>query len=443
MRDTKKENLRILISAVGMTDPISNEHDGSILHISRIYQPDIVYLYMSKRILDFHDQDDRYQKCIKWLGEKLDHEFEIRLIKDKDMVEVQEYDVFIDIFQQIIKDVVKAYPKAEIFLNVSSGSPAMKGALQTIPYVTEYSLRPIQVSTPVADYNKYHEDHEDYNVDIQWELNRDNKSDFQNRCKESNGKNLLTTFKKEQVIKYIRNYHYISAYLLAKGMDLSAEALLWMEIAKERYQLNLEAVLRICDQNDLAIPYIPVKEEPYRNTVEYLLNLQVKLLHADYGDFIRGITPVVLDLFLMIAEEQCGINLENCTTKENEILMWDKAKLSKVPEVLQSLNQAFGNDFKYGPVYSSALSCLILPVSDQQLKKLIKQIRNCEKDVRNSAAHTMVSVTPEWIQKRCGSTPEEIMDCLKSLLTYTKIGNRPQIWSSYDSMNEHIIKLIR
>ena len=41
---------RYLFSPVGNTDPIKYFSDGSMLHICRVYQPDIVYLYMSQEI---------------------------------------------------------------------------------------------------------------------------------------------------------------------------------------------------------------------------------------------------------------------------------------------------------------------------------------------------------------------------------------------------------
>lgn len=52
--------MTVLFSPVGGTDPISNERDGALLHICRIYKPDIVYLYMSKEMLEFHKKDNRY-----------------------------------------------------------------------------------------------------------------------------------------------------------------------------------------------------------------------------------------------------------------------------------------------------------------------------------------------------------------------------------------------
>ena len=60
----------ILFSPVGKTDPITNYHDGSLLHISRHYQPEIIYLYMSKEMSEFHHLDNRYCKCLEWLQKK-------------------------------------------------------------------------------------------------------------------------------------------------------------------------------------------------------------------------------------------------------------------------------------------------------------------------------------------------------------------------------------
>ena len=41
--------MKILISAVGDTDPIRNYHDGALLHIARKYRPDKIVLVFSDR----------------------------------------------------------------------------------------------------------------------------------------------------------------------------------------------------------------------------------------------------------------------------------------------------------------------------------------------------------------------------------------------------------
>ena len=51
-------NSKILFSPVGGTDPISNYHDGALLHICRFYKPDTVYLYLSGEIVEYHNKDN-------------------------------------------------------------------------------------------------------------------------------------------------------------------------------------------------------------------------------------------------------------------------------------------------------------------------------------------------------------------------------------------------
>ena len=64
-------NQTILFSPVGGTDPISttNCYDGALLHISRVYRPDKIVMYMSKEMLDYQKEDDRYRYCLKRLDE--------------------------------------------------------------------------------------------------------------------------------------------------------------------------------------------------------------------------------------------------------------------------------------------------------------------------------------------------------------------------------------
>ncbi len=87
-------NKTVLFSPVGGTDPISlgNMRDGSMLHICRMYKPDIVYLYMSKEILDYHSEDNRYVYCIDRLSELQNHKIEYEIIERPELVDVHEFD---------------------------------------------------------------------------------------------------------------------------------------------------------------------------------------------------------------------------------------------------------------------------------------------------------------------------------------------------------------
>ena len=92
---------KYLFSPIGNTDPIKYFHDGSMIH----YLPDVVYLYLSKEMLENHRKDNRYVKTLELLGEALKHNFEIRIIEAPDMVQVQQYDVFYNEFRKIIGEI--------------------------------------------------------------------------------------------------------------------------------------------------------------------------------------------------------------------------------------------------------------------------------------------------------------------------------------------------
>lgn len=140
--------ITILFSPVGSTDPITNFHDGSLLHICRKYKPEKVYLYLSKEMLAFHEQDDRYCRCLNWLQEKEGFHCDIEIIARPDLVDVQYFDYFYDEFEQEVKKIYQEYPEATILFNVSSGTPAMKSALQFLAATSENMYVPVQVSTP-------------------------------------------------------------------------------------------------------------------------------------------------------------------------------------------------------------------------------------------------------------------------------------------------------
>ncbi len=69
---------KILFSPIGGTDPIKYLRDGSMLHICRHYKPDVVYLYLSHEMLEYHKKDNRYVGSIAWLGKYLNHSFDVR-----------------------------------------------------------------------------------------------------------------------------------------------------------------------------------------------------------------------------------------------------------------------------------------------------------------------------------------------------------------------------
>ena len=155
----------VLFSPVGMTDPISDCRDGSMLHIARRFRPERVYIYLSQETAAFEEADGRYAGALSLLAEKLGFHVEVTKISRPDLVDVHLFDEFYDEFEGIIKSIKDENPEAVILLNVSSGTPAMKSALHTIAAMTDDAeCIPIQVSTPRKAHNERRYDVKKYDL---------------------------------------------------------------------------------------------------------------------------------------------------------------------------------------------------------------------------------------------------------------------------------------
>lgn len=430
----------ILFSPIGNTDPIKYQHDGSMLHICRKYQPDTVYLYLSKEILRHHEADNRYVKSLELLGEKLGHLFEIKLIKNDKMVDVQDYDTFFKEFNDILAKIEKEMtPEDTLLVNMASGTPAMKSALVVMATLAEYRFIPIQVATPKKESNLEYEDRVDYDILLNWEYNLDNEEEYEDRCKEVKCGNLIQMLKMDMIKKHVLAYDYHAAYEVFKDLkeSLSEEMASLLELAAERLKLNLIRVNQLDKKYQFDV--IPVKSSDKQKLFEYALALQIKLKRGEYADFVRGITPISDDLLEIVLESECKIRLEDYCVQKKSGSCWSAQKM-KNTQVDEILNKEFGN-FQYGMTSSIHFAKLIENLStDDILKRKIKQLVDAEQMVRNVAAHEVVSVTEEWIKERTNVTPQELMDIIRYLCVKAKIGAKKEDWSAYDHMNQKIIK---
>ena len=437
---------RILFSPIGGTDPIKYQRDGSLLHICRVYQPDEIYLYLSKEMLSRSEKDDRYCKTIELLGEKLNHSFKIHMIGREELVDAQRYDFFYMDFRSEIKKIRDAMEKEdELLLNMASGTPAMKSALMVIATLAEYRFRPIQVSSPKKSSNEEFEERDNYDVQLNWEYDLDNEVGYENRCEEVQCFHLMKLLKMETIKKHILAYDYPAAISVAEDIkdELSTEVLTLLRAAGERVKLNRKYLDMALPKGD---PYkiFPVREGNKQKIFEYALVLQVKVIKEDYADFIRGVTPIVVDLLEDILKIHCKIVVDKyCFVgKSDNVRKWDQKKLNNT-EILDILKNRYKGEFRYGPIYSSSLSALIQEKCDnQQLKKKVEEIVGIEGKVRNLAAHEIVSVTDEWFQKNTGKSAKEILDIIKYLIGQAGISVKTDDWSAYDKMNHTIIELL-
>lgn len=443
---------KILFSPIGGTDPIANERDGSLLHMCRIYRPDKVFLFLSKEIFELHKKDNRYLYCLEKLGDLLEHKFEYELIIEKELSEVQDYNYFYKRFRDIVKNIVNDMEEDDIlYLNTSSGTPAMKSALQVMSAITEYPFVPIQVKTPERGMNPKLEDRFNYEPDIQWECNLDNEaSDLKNRCEEVKCENLILLLKLDLIRKFISVYDYKAARIVADEIrrDLSDESYNLIAAAEARLQLDKSGVSKYLKQCTDHI--IPVQSGNQREIIEYLLALDIKLKKGEYADFLRGITPVTADLFELILEKRCAFTVRDyIERKYSGQEKWRTEILEKNERAWRILQDAYREGFKGGNISSDHMMYLIMGLSeDQELKRFVRDLREVEMAVRNTAAHEVVSITEKWVKEKTkkteyeslknGLTPEQIFKIMKRLCHYAGLPSGENVWKSYSEMNRRI-----
>ncbi len=450
-------NQVILFSPVGGTDPISsaNFRDGSMLHISRVYRPSKIVLYMSAEVMQYHQTDNRYIYCLDQLAQLQNRKIEYEIIERPELKEVQEFDYFYQDFRSIVEQIFSKMDDTDrLILNVSSGTPAMKSGLLVLQTLGEFPCKMIQVTTPERRMNEHI--HKGFDVEEAWELNEDNEeATFTNRCREIKCPTLSVIKKEEIIKKHIGVYDYRAAVSVAQTMPehYTKNYYKLLVMAEARMLLDFKSVDKIIETDINSL--LPIKEAGKRKCFEYALNLQVKLWRQEYADFIRGITPLVVDLLEMVLKCQCKIDIDQYSIYKRKKVMvkeqgtvletrvWDEKKL-KGTEILEKLNQGFYRKFNYGNIYSIHLKTLIKEFSENnRLTQLTEDLIFVEQQIRNMAAHEIVSITEDTIIKRTGFTAQQIMNRIKEIFTYTGIRVKNSDWDAYNAMNKEIISRIK
>ena len=391
--------------------------------------------------MSLHSKDNRYLYCLDRLAEQQGTSFNTELIERPDLYDVQLFDEFYQDFRQIIHKIADDMDETDtLLLNISSGTPAMKSGLLVLATLGEYPCRLIQVRTPVKRMNQHKHD-KDYDVKALWELNEDNEADFENRCQEVQCPTLSLIKQEEIIKKLILSYDYFAAREVCDMLpeSVSSSYRPWLDLACTRLHLDF-AAMNLLDK-ELNSDCLPIKSKDKQEYFEYTLNLSIKLKKKEYTDFIRAITPLIVDLFKLILKHECNIDINEYITDKR----WDKLKLKKKNKELDDfLNNSFGGDFHYNEVYSVQLLRIIEHYSNnQKLISLTGSLRNIEANVRNKAAHEIISLSEERIKKLTGGKDsEEILKMLKEALKYTGIGISAEDWNSYDLMNEKILHKI-
>ena len=442
----------ILFSPVGGTDPISqtNCYDGAMLHITRRMKPDRIVLYLSKEIIKIQEQDDRYRYALNNLFKLQNREdVEVEEILRPDLDNVQDFDFFYQEFREIIGDIFKQMdPDDRLLINVSSGTPAMKSGLAVLQTIGEYPAELVQVVTPVGGMNNHI--HTDYDIETCWECDEDNKPTAEDRTRIVKCPSLANIQKEQIILKHIKVFDYQAAVTVAETIPEEDRKTYFplLKLGAARVQLSVDRVKGLSQSAKYNV--ISIKKEEDALLFEYALLLHLKIERKEFADYIRALTPLIVDLFELVLKEQFNIRVKDYTrlNKKNVLVWkWDKYTSPRTG-ILAALDSGFVEGFGGGPIQSEHLKVLIdfynsnSENTDENLGNLVKDLRTVESNIRNLAAHEIVSITDQIIQKKTGYTSKRIYGMIQEIMKYTGIRVPDEAWLSYEQLNSEISQRI-
>lgn len=414
-----------LFSPVGTADPITQLGDGPLLHIIRHRKPDKVVLFLSPAMAAFQRQDERYTRAIELLVEAGCAPMpEVRLI-ESDFEEVYRFDRYIEEFEPVLKELAR---KGKALVNASSGTAGMAQALVALGSFGRLNLELLQVLTPARGINKRNdrENPNEYELDCLWELDQDNEPGAECRIISVATPNFSERLLRENVITLVKGYEYEAAYRLACQMVTASDAAKRM-IEAAACRLNLDGGLpaKVFGGTDVSYKANDL-------LLEYLYVMEVRLAQGHWADFVRSMTPALTELMkrklsAYLPEEAYTLfsNGKSTGRYNVEAINGD----FRLASALYSCHYDNRNAF----VTSDAYVRLVQEYcEDQQAKNAILQLRNAEKNCRNSLAHALKASSKAALERSCSMKLGDIMSTLFELHGSAKPG-------LYDRINQRII----
>lgn len=407
-------NGSVLIAVVGKTDPIRGLHDGPILHIVRWYRPERAVLILTAEI----ERDEKEYHYMEDAIHLLDSQCQVEIISTG-ILQPHSYDDFSIPFLDICNQIRNRYPNRKVLLNISSGTPQMETAMCMIAISEPSVYIPVQVASPERSANKapFFKPQEDL-IEEWFELNEDNESRAESRCHEPKLLNFKRPMLQSQIISLIQNFDYAGAWQLYQDNQklFSKRVGLLLEHAKYRLNLEYKEAEALADQLGSKDILYPVKRSDVARLIEFFNSMCVKQSRGELNDFSMRLEIMTEYLAIYILENCMRIKRSEITNvrklKNSEIMYLSKSKcVSKIPGIDVYLDLQFsdkkGGAFEWGKAINalSLVHIVQYMATQERFKKYemaageMLQWVQLSTQVRNPAAHTIISITEDLIRK--------------------------------------------
>lgn len=416
--------MKILISAVGDTDPIRNFHDGPLLHIVRVYRPEKIVLVHSERSLTKHDKLVKALKSIK--------DYSPEIIQDGGVLPDAQVAIFDEMYDTVSSIVKKYISDDEIILNISSATPQIISAMFAVNRISDFNVTAVQVVTPQHKSNEglRHDNQED--IDTLIETNLDNQSDYENRTLEDTGMKFSQDLTKRNLKALIDNYDYQGALELLRALKLPKKQESFSNIKELRKKLTeISDTIKIQGMPDKIV------KSKLSNQAKSALNSYLNIDRNHKQGNIAEVLIRVKSLVEFILENYLNNHFLDVITYKEDGKPFLNA--SKYPEILKKFQEDAkmrGQEYHSGylslPAYIGILKFF---EPNHDLLKHIYKIQEINQ-VRNQVAHSLQAFDRENLTK----VSSAVFASKQILLDSFDIDNH---WFSfYEDLNQEIKKLL-
>lgn len=427
--------MKILISAVGTTDPISNNHDAALLHIARNYRPDKIVLVYSQEMLVKQDLINKVLLSIEGYNPIIEIDSTI-LNNDEVFLFDKMYEVMGLIVQKYTND------DDEIILNLSSGTPQIISALFALNRINDYNTQAIQVATPKKGANREYKPLTDSEIDALIVENQDNSLDFVDRSIKDKSEKFTQALVKRHLRSLIASFDYQAAEAIINRKEYN-KLLSKKRIAYIREKLNdFSRVFK--NQSILSdILSFPL-EDSQKKALNYYLLIDVLKEREHIADV------------LIKAKSLAEFVIEETIKKDHEGLIVFDGNLPKLnpdcpdceailDDIDKKMKKSRGIEDTEERIFSvqstlnllSYLNILEFYEYDSQLQTAINGILSLNGE-RNKVAHGLSEIDTRLLSRK---KLKQLSENLRLLLVDC-LGIDSSYFNYYDKQNEELIKML-
>ena len=427
--------MKILISAVGTTDPISNDHDAALLHIARNYRPDKIVLVYSQEMLVKQDLINKVLLSIEGYNP----------IIEIDSTILNNEEVFLfDKMYEVMGLIVQKYTNDddEIILNLSSGTPQIISALFALNRINDYNTQAIQVATPKKGANREYKPLTDSEIDALIVENQDNSLDFVDRSIKDKSEKFTQALVKRHLRSLIATFDYQAAEAIINRKEYN-KLLSKKRIAYIREKLNdFSRVFK--NQSILSdILSFPL-EDSQKKALNYYLMIDVLKEREHIADV------------LIKAKSLAEFVIEETIKKDHEGLIVFDGNLPKLnpdfpdceailDHIDKKMKKSRGIEDTEERIFSvqstlnllSYLNILEFYEYDSQLQTAINGILSLNGE-RNKVAHGLSEIDTRLLSRK---KLKQLSENLRLLLVDC-LGIDSSYFNYYDKQNEELIKML-